>query len=85
MTAKTLNLKSLTEEQQDAFIEGWKKAGGYTGDLETPNPYPWCCPWDYTDSIEVEGETPEEWGADYWKQCKDEIEANLATEASLAD
>lgn len=85
MTAKTLNLKSLTEEQQDAFIEGWKKAGGYTGDLETPNPYPWCCPWDYTDSIEVEGETPEEWGADYWKQCKDEIEANLATEEALAD
>lgn len=85
MTAKTLNLKSLTEEQQDAFIEGWKKAGGYTGDLETPNPYPWCCPWDYTDSIEVEGETPEEWGADYWKQCEAEIEATLATEASLAD
>ena len=80
MTAKTLNLKSLTEEQQDAFIEGWKKAGGYTGDLETPNPYPWCCPWDYTDSIEVEGETPEEWGADWWRQNKAEIEALIAEE-----
>lgn len=85
MTAKTLNLKSLTEEQQDAFIEGWKNAGGYTGDLETPNPYPWCCPWDYTDSIEVEGETPEEWGADYWKQCKDEIEALIVEDKARAE
>lgn len=83
MTAKTLNPKTLTEEQRDAFIEGWKKAGGFMGDLDTP--HPWCCPWYWTDEIEVEGETPEEWGADYWKQCEAEIEATLATEAALAE
>lgn len=81
----TLNLKTLTEEQQAAFIEGWKNAGGYTGDLETSNPYPWCCPWDYTDSIEVEGETPEEWGADWWRQNKAEIEALIAEEKADAE
>ena len=48
MTAKTLNLKSLTEEQQDAFIEGWENAGGVMGD-QTPNP--WCCPWYWTDEF----------------------------------
>lgn len=65
----TLNLKTLTEEQQAAFIEGWESAGGLTDDLETPNP--WCCPWYWTDEIEVEGETPEEWGADWWRQNKE--------------
>lgn len=79
----TLNLATLTEEQQDAFIEGWKNAGGLTDDLETPNP--WCAPWTSCDSIEVEGSTLEEMGADYWRQCKPEIEAQLATEAALAE
>lgn len=73
MTVKTtLILKSLTEEQQAAFIEGWESAGGVMGD-QTPNPC--CCPWYWTDEIEVEGETPEEWGADWWRQNKAEIEA----------
>lgn len=83
MTAKTtIILKSLTEEQQKAFIEGWENAGGVMGD-QTPNP--WCAPWFWNDEIQVQGETPEEWGADWWRQCKAEIEATLATEASLAD
>lgn len=47
----TLNLATLTEEQKDAFVEGWENAGGFMGDLETPNP--WCCPWDWTDEIEA--------------------------------
>lgn len=71
MTAKTtLILKSLTEEQQKAFIEGWENAGGVMGD-QTPTP--WCCPWFYADAIDVEGETLEEMGADYWEQCREEI------------
>lgn len=53
MTAKTLNPKTLTEEQRDAFIEGWKNAGGLTDDLETPNP--WCAPWFWNDEIQVQG------------------------------
>lgn len=86
MTAKTiLILKSLTDEQQAAFIEGWENAGGFMGDLETPNP--WCCPWDWTDEIEVEveGETLEEMGADWWRQNKAEIEALIAEEKADAE
>lgn len=79
----TLNLKTLTEEQQAAFIEGWENAGGFMGDLETPNP--WCCPWDWTDEIEVEGETLEEMGADWWRQNKAEIEALIAEEKADAE
>lgn len=83
MTAKTLNLKSLTEEQRTAFIEGWKNAGGYMDDADSPNP--WCAPWTSFDYMEVEGDNFEEMGADWWRQCKAEIESNLATEAALAE
>lgn len=79
----TLNLATLTEEQKDAFVEGWENAGGFMGDLETP--HPWCCPWDWNDEIEVEGETLEEMGADYWRQCKDEIEALIAEDKARAE
>lgn len=79
----TLNLKSLTEEQRDDFVEGWENAGGFMGDLETPNP--WCCPWDWTDEIEVEGETLEEMGADWWRQNKAEIEALIAEDEARAE
>lgn len=79
----TLNLATLTEEQKDAFIEGWKNAGGLTDDLQTPNP--WCCPWYWTDEIEVEGETLEEMGADWWRQNKAEIEALIAEEKADAE
>lgn len=79
----TLNLKSLTEEQRDDFVEGWENAGGFMGDLETPNP--WCCPWDWTDEIDVEGETLEEMGADWWRQNKAEIEALIAEDEARAE
>lgn len=83
MTAKTLNLETLTEEQQKAFVEGWKNAGGFMGDLETPDP--WCAPWFWNDEIQVQGETPEEWGADWWRQNKAEIEALIAEEKADAE
>lgn len=79
----TLNLKLLTSEQRDAFIRGWQNAGGYMDDADSPSP--WCAPWTSCDSIEVEGETLEEMGADYWRQCKPEIEAQLAEEAALVE
>lgn len=79
----TLNLKSLTEEQKDAFVEGWENAGGYMDDADSPNP--WCAPWTSFDYMEVEGDSPEAWGADWWRQCKAEIESNLAIEAALAE
>lgn len=79
----TLNLATLTEEQKDAFVEGWENAGGFMGDIETTNP--WCFPWDWTDEIEVEGETLEEMGADWWRQNKAEIEALIAEEKADAE
>lgn len=76
----TLNLATLTEEQRDAFIRGWQNAGGYMDDADSP--CPWCAPWTSCDSIDVEGETLEEMGADWWRQNKAEIEALIAEEAA---
>lgn len=79
----TLQLTTLTSEQRDAFIRGWQNAGGYMDDADSPSP--WCAPWTSCDAIDVEGETLEEMGADYWRQCKPEIEAQLAEEAALVE
>lgn len=79
----TLQLTTLTSEQRDAFIRGWQNAGGYMDDADSPSP--WCAPWTSCDAINVEGETLEEMGADYWRQCKPEIEAQLAEEAALVE
>ena len=78
-----LNLATLTEEQRDAFIRGWQNAGGYMDDADSP--CPWCAPWTSCDSIDVEGETLEEMGADWWRQNKAEIEALIAEEAALVE
>lgn len=78
-----LYLTTLSNQDKEAFIAGWESAGGYVGDMDSPTP--WCCPWFYADSIDVEGETLEEMGADYWRQCKPEIEAQLAEEAALVE
>lgn len=80
---KPLQLTTLTSEQRDAFIRGWQNAGGYMDDADSPSP--WCAPWTSCDAIDVEGETLEEMGADYWRQCKPEIEAQLAEEAALVE
>lgn len=79
----TLQLTTLGSEQHDAFIRGWQNAGGYMDDADSPSP--WCAPWTSCDAIDVEGETLEEMGADYWRQCKPEIEAQLAEEAALVE
>lgn len=78
-----LYLTSLSEQDKEAFIAGWKSAGGYMDDADSP--CPWCAPWASCDSIDVEGETLEEMGADYWRQCKPEIEAQLAEEKALVE
>lgn len=78
-----LQLTTLTSEQRDAFIRGWQNAGGYMDDADSPSP--WCAPWTSCDAIDVEGETLEEMGADYWRQNKAEIEALIAEEAALVE
>ena len=69
-----------TDEQKEAFIEGWKKAGGYVGDLDSP--YPWCAPWTYTFCIEVaaESDDPAIIGAAWWKVCAAGVEKQLKEE-----
>lgn len=77
---RTVDTADLSEEEQEAFIEGWENVGGYTDDLDE-SPAPWCCPWYHGNTvITVKGSTPKEWGADWWSQCKDEIEEELANE-----
>lgn len=68
----------LTGEQRDRFVEGWTNAGGECEDFEAPDP--WFAPWFWEPEITVHGVTPEEWGADWYKQCKPEIDAILAEE-----
>ena len=81
----TIDTTRFTEEEQDAFIEGWEEAGGVTDDAGGENPCPWCCPWDYGETIEVTGTDVKEWGGQYWQQCKPEIEAALAEEAAAKE
>ena len=66
----------LTDEQKDRFVEGWEQAGGPTDDGESSTP--WCAPWEWQSTITVHGTTPEQWGEDWFRQCKPEIDAILA-------
>lgn len=74
----TIDTTMMTKTQKDAFIDGWESAGGYTGDMGSPDP--WCAPWHTGEKIVVHGDDPKDWGAQYWAQCKDEIESILAKE-----
>ena len=71
----TIDTTKFTEEEQSQFIEGWKAAGGYIGDLEAG--CPWCMPWYWCETIEVTGTDIKDWGAQWWEQCKDEVERLL--------
>ena len=68
----------FTEVEQDRFIDGWTDAGGSTDDAETENP--WFAPWEWQPEVIVRGTNPEERGADFYKQCKPEIDAILAAD-----
>lgn len=77
----TIDTTKFTEEERDLFIEGWKDAGGYVEDLEAGVDRPWCMPWYWCETIEVTGTDIKDWGAQWWEQCKDEVEALLKEEA----
>lgn len=66
----------FTDEQKDRFVAGWTEAGGDCDDAESESP--WFAPWIWSPEIIVHGTTPEEWGADFFRQCKPEIDAILA-------
>ena len=83
LTSISINPKFLTKEEQEEFIEGWIKAGGYDDDRgpsDNPDDQPWCMPWRYSDDIAVVGFTPAEWGASYWHSRAPVIRADLAEE-----
>lgn len=84
MTTK-IDTTKFTEEERAAFIEGWEMAGGATDDANSDNPCPWCCPWDYSETIEVTGTDVKDWGRQYWEACKPEVEAALAEEAAAKE
>lgn len=74
MTTIKLDTTTMTEEQRAQFIEGWEEACGYIDDMGSPDP------WYTGETIEVTGDNPKEWGAQYWEQCKEEIERYLVVE-----
>lgn len=83
MTRK-IDTANFTDEQRQEFVEGWENAGGYTDDMDSPAP--WACPWHHGNAvIEVEGDDIALWGAQWWAQCKDEIEELLKCEESEED
>ena len=73
------NTSMLSDEEKAEFIQGWKDAGGYMGDSDSP--CPWCAPWLRANPFV---EPPHynafvhEIGRFYWETCKSEIEALLA-------
>ena len=73
-----VNTTKLTDEQKEQFVEGWEEEGGTMADAESDTP--WFAPWLWKPEIIVHGTTPEEWGAEWYRQCKPEIDAILAEE-----
>ena len=71
-----IDTTKFSEEEKDRFIDGWTEAGGNCDDAESDTP--WFAPWEWQPEIIVRGTTPEEWGADFFRQCKPEIDAILA-------
>lgn len=67
----TLPLDKLTQEQEDAFYEGFVKAGG--PEAVDDDTCPWGKPWFYEVDIEVTGATPAEWGASWWRKIRVEV------------
>lgn len=76
MVAVPVDTTLFTDEEKGRFIDGWAEAGGPCDDFECSDP--WSCPWFWKPEIIVRGTTPEEWGADFYRQCKPELDAILA-------
>ena len=81
-----------SEAKRSAFIDGWKVAGGYTGDRDSDAP--WCAPWSWAGSITVDLATwcaeggPDAYralGAAYWKAVGPEVTELLEDERRAAE
>lgn len=80
----TIDTTKFSEEERDLFIEGWKDAGGRVEDIEAGVDCPWCMPWYWCETIEVTGTDIKDWGAQWWEQCKDEVERLLKEDEERA-
>lgn len=86
MTKKVIALDALTEEQQEAFVNGWEAAGGPVC-VWDDSPCPWCAPWTWGGSheIETESDRPEDWGAQWWEENRAEVDALIAQDEESED
>jgi hypothetical protein len=74
-----IDTNNFDDKQREEFVEGWENSGGYMEDTESSAP--WCCPWTHCNTeISVEGSTPQEWGASWWQQNREEIEEEIEKE-----
>lgn len=74
MTA--INLKTLSQRNRKKFLKGWLRAGGY--DYEASDRL-WSAPWEDQETLEVQGDTFEQMGENWWKQCRAEVLPVLKT------
>lgn len=70
-----IHFEDLTEEQQDAFIRGWERAGGFTSDGERP--WPFASRWEAGRDAVVQScnDNPEDWGAQFWEVVRHDFGA----------
>lgn len=66
-----VDTSNFTVEDQKLFLQGWKEAGGFMGDMHTESPF--CAPWSRDEIVELDGEDPVKWGRDYWEEKKEEL------------
>ena len=81
-----------SDSKRDAFVEGWKAAGGYVGDIHSDTP--WCAPWFWAAAITVDLDTwiddgtddaYEALGAAFWQKVGPEVEELLEEERRAAE
>lgn len=72
-----IHYEDLTEEQQEAFIRGWERAGGFTSNGERP--WPWAFRWTSGRPAVVQScsDNLEDWGAQFWEEVRHEFSAPL--------
>lgn len=66
-----MRMKDLTLEQREYFIAGYKHAGGYMDDVDSP--YPWCSPWLTMPSLIIDASDAFTAGALYWESVAEEV------------
>ena len=66
-----VDTSNFTVEDQKLFLQGWKEAGGFMGDMHTESPF--CAPWSRDEIVELDGDDPVKWGRDYWEAKKEEL------------